>query len=119
MERSFTKKRLEDLDEIRDKGGAILKLVSKGLEAKHIAMSLTSLKPGERVLHHRHKEAEEIYLLIKGRSQVLVDNETFDVEAFTALCFPPETMRSVINNSKNDAIWIFIGAPAAEFTYED
>ncbi len=116
--KSFTMKKLEELNEMKDQGGAILKLVSKGLEAKHIAMSLSVIKPGQRVSHHRHREAEEIYLLVKGRSQVLVDNETFDVEALTALCFPPETMRSVANNSEDDALWIFIGAPPAEFTYE-
>ena len=111
-------KKLEDLNEKKVDSGVVFKLVSKDLDAKHIAMTLAVLKPGEKVSHHRHEEAEEIYLLIQGKSQVLVDNESFDVEAFTAICFPPETMRSVINNSKDDATWIFVGAPAAEFKYE-
>ncbi len=116
---SFTMKKLEELNEMKDPGGAILKLVSKGLEAKKIAMSLSTLKPGERVAHHLHERAEEIYLLIQGKSRVHIYDEAFNVEAFTAFCFPPQTMHSVINNSENDAMWIFIGAPATEFKYED
>jgi len=112
-------KKIEDLNEMKEKGGAILKLISKGLGAKHIAVSLSIMRPGERVSHHRHEKAEEIYLLVQGSSQVIVNNERFEVEAFTAVRFPPETMRSVVNNSNDDAVWVFIGAPAAEFTYEN
>ena len=85
------------------------------LDARYVAMSMAILKPGQGIELHTHETSEEIYVLAKGRSQLLVDNETHDVEAVTAARFLPGTMYGVNNNSKEDALWFFIGAPIDEY----
>jgi oxalate decarboxylase/phosphoglucose isomerase-like protein (cupin superfamily) len=80
---------------------------------------MTVIEPGQAVRHHNHGKstdeegAEEVYILIEGKSQVRVDEEEFEAEAIEAFYFTPDVFRSVYNHSDKPATWIFI-APMRE-----
>src|ERR671937_603994 len=60
-------------------------LGSAGLE-----MSLNVVPPGKGVpFLHRHRRNEEIYVVVGGRGQFLVDGRCLDVEEGTALRISP------------------------------
>jgi len=86
-------------------------LVAEGLDAKELAMTMCTLKPGEAVAHHGHPDQEEIYILMKGKSQVRTDDDKVEAETYSFFCFPPGCNHSVLNNSTEDAEWLFV-APA-------
>jgi quercetin dioxygenase-like cupin family protein len=119
-ENRFRQSNLEDLEEYPDPAGPKLKVISwdyprrpRGLGSKEVAMSMAILKPGESIEPHKHSQREEIYLLVKGRSQVLVDDKKpIDAEAYSFFRFGRDVMHSVRNNSSEDAHWIFVGAAA-------
>ena len=52
---------------------------------------------------------------MNGKSTVTVDGEKVKAEAITAFYFPPGSNYRLINDSKDDATWIFIGAPVDEY----
>ena len=108
----------DGLEPVATKGGGVLKKLGSVLGFRHMAMSVGRFGPGEGVEHHRHEKAEEFYYLMKGKSQVRIDDKVLEVEENTGFRFAPETMRSVFNASDEDCWWVFVGAPADEFLEE-
>jgi mannose-6-phosphate isomerase-like protein (cupin superfamily) len=70
-------------------------LGSAGLET-----SLNVLAPGKGMAFlHRHQQNDEVYIVIAGRGQFLVDGEVLDVEEGSVLRISPEAARAWRNNS--------------------
>lgn len=88
------------------------------LGCDHIAFCLVRIGPGQSGQHHRHAEAEEIHLLIRGKCQMLIDDEVVDAKELDAIRVPAPVNRSFHNNSDQDAWWIVMGAPMDEFREE-
>lgn len=63
-------------------------------------MSLNVVPPGKGMpLLHRHKLNEEVYVVVGGRGQFLVDAEFIDVQEGTILRISPAGARTWRNNS--------------------
>jgi len=70
-------------------------LGSAGLE-----MSLNVVQPGKGILFlHRHRENDEVYVVVGGRGQFLVDGESIDVQEGSVLRLAPAAARAWRNNS--------------------
>jgi uncharacterized cupin superfamily protein len=71
-------------------------LGSAGLE-----MSLNVVPPGKAIpFLHRHRENDEVYLVVGGRGQFLVDGECIDVSEGSVLRIGPQGARAWRNNSE-------------------
>lgn len=92
-----------------------LRVYSAPLACEHLAFSIGRLEPGQTVEHHTHREAEEVYVLLSGNSQIRSGDEVIDAKPLDAFRFPPHVPRSVYNNSQETCFWMFIGAPIDEF----
>ena len=108
-------KRFEDLIEFKERGQSTLHVIGTSLRTEYLAMSMAILKPGERILEHTHKKAEEVYVLLKGKSQVTAGNKAINAKGLTFFRFPAQTNRGIVNNSREEAMWFFIGAPIDEY----
>jgi mannose-6-phosphate isomerase-like protein (cupin superfamily) len=64
---------------------------------------------------HRHKLQEEVYFLVSGRAQAKLDGEVVDLEPWTAVRVPPETARAFRAAGDEDAVFVAIAAPQADF----
>jgi mannose-6-phosphate isomerase-like protein (cupin superfamily) len=70
-------------------------LSSAGLE-----MSLNVVPPGKGIpFLHRHRENDEVYVVVGGRGQFLVDGECIDVAEGSVLRLSPAAARAWRNNS--------------------
>jgi mannose-6-phosphate isomerase-like protein (cupin superfamily) len=70
-------------------------LGSAGLE-----LSLNVVRPGEGIpFLHRHRENDEVYVVVGGRGQFLVDGECIDVSEGSLLRLAPAAARAWRNNS--------------------
>ena len=70
-------------------------LGSAGLE-----MSLNVVLPGKAIpFLHRHQENDEVYVVVVGRGQFLVDGECLDVSEGSVLRLAPAAARAWRNNS--------------------
>lgn len=70
-------------------------LGSAGLE-----MSLNVVSPGKGIpFLHRHRENDEVYVVVGGRGQFFVDGECIDVHEGSVLRLGPQVARAWRNNS--------------------
>jgi mannose-6-phosphate isomerase-like protein (cupin superfamily) len=70
-------------------------LGSAGLE-----MSLNSFAPGKGMpFFHKHQNNEEVYIIVGGRGQFLVDGKCIDVQEGSVLRISPAASRAWRNNS--------------------
>ena len=89
-----------------------IRFLRNPLEMEHAGVSFARYSPGFVAEGHRHNRQEEVYVLVAGRAQALVgDNEVVELEAWTAIRFPPETPRAVRAVGDEDAIFVKVGAP--------
>jgi len=71
-------------------------LGSAGLE-----ISFNALPPGKGMpFLHRHQQNDEVYIIIGGRGQFLVDGQCIDVVEGSVLCMKPPAARAWRNNSE-------------------
>ena len=65
------------------------------LNAEQIGISLQRVKPGKRhAFAHRHKQAEEVYVVVSGSGRVKLDDEVKEVRPLDAIRVGPSVTRS-------------------------
>jgi mannose-6-phosphate isomerase-like protein (cupin superfamily) len=70
------------------------------LESSGLEISLNVVQPGKVMpFLHRHQENDEVYIIIGGRGQFLVDGECFEVAEGSILRLTPQAARAWRNNS--------------------
>jgi mannose-6-phosphate isomerase-like protein (cupin superfamily) len=65
------------------------------LNAEQTGLTHFRLRPGKRSpFMHRHKRAEEVYVILGGAGRIKLDDEIFDVHALDAVRVAPEVARA-------------------------
>ena len=110
---------VQDLNEVQNQGENFglnpdeyqVRMAKDPLECENAGVSYLRLGPGYRMpFGHRHKEQEEIYVLVNGSARMKVEDEIVDMQPLTAVRVAPETMRNLEGGSEG-ADLIVIGAP--------
>jgi mannose-6-phosphate isomerase-like protein (cupin superfamily) len=66
------------------------------LQAENTGLAYLTLRPGKRQpFAHRHKQAEEIYVVLSGSGKLKLDDEILEVEAMDAVRIAPEVARGL------------------------
>jgi len=89
------------------------------LGSRYTTFGRTVFAPSGSAQHasHRHKNAEEIILVLKGHGQSIVGEETLPMEPGDVCYIPPDTPHSFKNLSTDEAcelVFIYGGAPSLE-----
>jgi mannose-6-phosphate isomerase-like protein (cupin superfamily) len=72
-----------------------VRFANEDLEAESTGLSYHRLKPGRRqAFGHRHDEAEEVYVVIRGSGRLKLDDELVEVEALDAIRVAPQVTRA-------------------------
>ena len=80
-----------------------------GLEK--LGMSYQRYEPGVRLpFGHKHKQQEEVYVIVSGGGRIKLDDEIIEVKQWDAIRVPPDTMRA-FEAGPDGAELIAIGAP--------
>jgi uncharacterized cupin superfamily protein len=96
---SFTIKNLREVEDMAAANGfgdvQEARFAHGDLGAESFGISLQKVKPGQRhAFAHRHKEAEEVYVVIAGSGRVKVDDEITEVGPLDAIRVAPEAARA-------------------------
>jgi mannose-6-phosphate isomerase-like protein (cupin superfamily) len=71
------------------------RVARQALDAEQTGLTHFRLRPGMRSpFMHRHKRAEEVYVVLSGRGRVKLDDEIFDIQALDALRIAPGVARA-------------------------
>jgi mannose-6-phosphate isomerase-like protein (cupin superfamily) len=92
-----------DLDDVEDAAVANgfgdrwePRVARQDLGAKETGLTLFRIRPGRRSpFVHRHREGEEIYVVLAGEGSVKLGDELRPVRALDAIRISPEVMRRI------------------------
>jgi uncharacterized cupin superfamily protein len=85
--------------------------LGKQLGASALGARLWRLAPGQASTRHRHRDQEELYVLLEGSGRIRLDDEVLTLNPMDALLVEPRTVRQVFNDTAADALWLMVGAP--------
>jgi mannose-6-phosphate isomerase-like protein (cupin superfamily) len=96
---NYTKKNLREVEDVAVKGGVSehqeARFAHRDLDSEQSGISLQLVKPGKRhAFGHRHKEAEEIYVVLSGEGKVRLDDEIVEVGPLDAIRISPPVARA-------------------------
>jgi uncharacterized cupin superfamily protein len=99
MSRPYTHLNLEDVDDAAPGNGFghrwEARVARTALGAEQTGVTHFRLRPGKRSpFTHRHKEAEEIYVVLSGTGRVKLDDEIADVRPRDAIRVAPQVARA-------------------------
>ena len=81
------------------------------LELEQFGISYQQIAPNFRIpFGHRHKNQEEIYIVVNGSVRVKLEDEVIELKQWDAVRVPKETMRGFESGTEGVEI-IAIGAP--------
>jgi uncharacterized cupin superfamily protein len=86
--------------------------LAKQLGAGRLGARLWRLRPGEALTRHRHREQEELYVLLEGTGRIRIgDADPLTLGPLDSLVVEAATVRQVFNDTDADALWLVVGAP--------
>lgn len=84
------------------------------LGCRKLGVSYERLAPGARSrFGHRHREQEEVYVVVDGGGRAKLDDEVHELNAWDALRVAPETMRA-FEAGPDGLAMLIVGAPKTE-----
>ena len=79
------------------------------LDLTSMEISLSIFKPDEEMpFFHKHKKNEEVYVIIKGKAQFIVDEEIIDLSEGSFIKIKPEEARYYKNSSSSEELIIMV-----------
>ena len=88
----------------------------EALELDNQGLTLFTLAPNFRIpFGHRHKEQEEVYVVVKGSARIKLDDEIVDLATWDAVRIPPATPPRRWRPGPDGAEVLAVGAPNVGF----
>jgi uncharacterized cupin superfamily protein len=86
--------------------------LGKQLEASTFGSRLWRLAPGQASTRHRHREQEELYVLLEGSGRMRIDaEEPLTLAPLDTVLVEPGSARQLFNDTEADQLWLVVGAP--------
>jgi mannose-6-phosphate isomerase-like protein (cupin superfamily) len=118
----YTKIQLEDAEDVLGDYPGEMRMLHHALGAEQGALSWRRMPPdtgGRGFYGHTHKTQEELYFVVEGVLTFKIGDDEFKAPAGTAVRIPPESVRSVHNDSDSDVILIITSPKLAGDGYGD
>ncbi len=111
----YTKLNLKEVDDQAPNLGLEpdmeLRMARVALELENSGLSYQRFAPNARApFGHRHKQQEEVYVVVNGSGRIKLDDDVVDLRQWDAVRIPNETMRA-FEAGPEGAELIAIGAP--------
>ena len=112
----YTKLNLRGVEDAAKKFGMPEGLESRfareALELDNQGLTLFTLAPNFRIpFGHRHKEQEEVYVVVKGSARIKLDDEIVDLATWDAVRIPPAVAARRSRPGPDGAEVLAVGAP--------
>ena len=114
---SYTIRNLGDVEDQAPKFGYAemgeSRFAGRDLDAEQTGLAFHRLNPGRRqAFAHRHDEAEEIYVVIRGRGRAKLDEDVVDLKALDAVRIAPPVVRAF--EAGDDGLELLVFGPHHE-----
>src|SRR3954454_9573742 len=97
---SYTIRNLREVEDLAAKHGfgevQEARFPRTDLEARQTGLMYMILRPGKRsAFGHRHKEAEEIYVVLAGTGRIKLDDDVVDIRPLDSIRMAPAVPRAL------------------------
>jgi mannose-6-phosphate isomerase-like protein (cupin superfamily) len=104
-------RRLEDAP-LNERGGQMSRLlVSPQFGSTNLAVTWVRGEPGSQQGVHAHDASEQVYVLVRGRGLMIVEDEEYEVEAGTAILIPAGAEHAIRNIGAEPLEYVSATAP--------
>ena len=90
--------------------------LAEQLGSAKVGARLWRLPPFSANTWHRHIEQDEIYFVLEGTGRLRIGPDTLTVPRYGAVLVRPDSLRQVFNDTREEVLWLIIGAPRDEDT---
>ena len=92
-------------------GGAIAQMILDRRTLKEIGfLAIATLEPGRKIEAHVDP-MEEIYFVLQGSGEIVVDDETRQVGPGDATWIPTRSSHSLLNNAEENLVILVVTSP--------
>lgn len=85
--------------------------LARQLEATSLGARMWRLEPGQASTRHRHREQDELYVVLEGTGRMRVDEELLTLPPLSSVLVEATSLRQVFNDTEEPALWLVVGAP--------
>src|SRR4051794_25656934 len=85
-------------------------MLAEELQVTSFGLRQITLRPGLRNRIHRHREQEEVYLVLSGRLTIELDDGPLELEAGELARVPAQVRRRLANDGDEPVVLVAIGA---------
>jgi mannose-6-phosphate isomerase-like protein (cupin superfamily) len=87
-------------------------LLAEGqFDSRRLCVTWVECQPGSQQALHRHQTQEQIYVIVRGRGQMLVGGEEHGVGPGTLVFIPPGTEHAIRNDDPGTLVYLSATAP--------
>jgi mannose-6-phosphate isomerase-like protein (cupin superfamily) len=81
---------------------------------KRQSLAEARIFPGRSTHEHYHPKTEEIYYILSGRGEMIVNDERSAVKTHDGIAIPPGARHKIMNTGDDDLIFLCCCVPAYE-----
>jgi uncharacterized cupin superfamily protein len=105
---------LRDLEPEADEGGYEYYDLSAALGLDQMRANVFRFRPGDKMEYHSHRRQEELFHILEGTGELIVNGERRPVSPGTLVRLDPSERRQIVNAGDDDLVWLAIGAPPVD-----
>ncbi len=89
-------------------------LAPRNSSIKNQSLAEARVLPGKSTEEHYHVQTEEIYYILNGAGQMIIDGEKRDVKKYDGIAILPGARHKIINTDTDDLIFLCCCVPPYE-----
>ena len=91
--------------------------------SRHLGITWVDADPGSQQSLHSHPDSEQVYVIVSGRGEMIIEGERREVDAGTMVFIPPASKHAIHNPGPERLTYVSAAAPPfempiGEFAYE-
>jgi mannose-6-phosphate isomerase-like protein (cupin superfamily) len=79
--------------------------------SEHLCITWVECQPGSQQARHRHMTQEQVYVIVRGRGQMLLGGEERAVGEGAMVFVPPGTEHAIRNTSSGPLVYVSATSP--------
>ena len=83
--------------------------LEKGYIPQLMMFGSATFKPGQSVENHKHSTMFEVFYILSGQAEFIVNHEKVSVKAGDCITIEPDEEHSQTNPYNEDVVWLYFG----------
>jgi mannose-6-phosphate isomerase-like protein (cupin superfamily) len=81
------------------------------LGSRNMTVTWVDVPPGAEQRAHSHPDAEQVYVIVRGRGRMSVAGDVEEVAAGDLVFIPPATQHGITNDGPDDLVYVSAASP--------